>query len=387
MRSHPLRICFLIRSLGVGGSEGQLVQLARGLDPEHFECHIITLYSSPYDQELRDGSRLTLHSLDKGHRWDLAPLLELRRKLRAIAPDILQGTLSVSNILVALSRLMGQCKARIVWAVRNSDMPNDLYGRMEGLVWRMESLLAHVPDAIVANSWRGAEWLTGKRGFPAFKVGVIPNGIDSGRFAFDVQLRNEVRERWGIAPCDYALGIVGRVDPVKGHRDFFSLAQILLPSIPQLRLVVVGEQREPLASELKLELRRTGMTSKVLWVPHTSELAGVYSALDLQCLCSASEGFPNVVAEARAAGLRIAGYDVGDAQRIAAGGGIFVPKGAVGELGSAVEELFRAFGFSRDGTGMQDITSRFGIQQMLQRYTALYQGLAAGVPFARIAIS
>lgn len=373
-------VCYLIRSLGVGGSEQQLVQLLRSLDPDRFELHLVTLYPSVFDSGSLSDHRVTVHCIGKKGRWDLVSSMHrLRSIIRSINPQIIHSMLSVPNVLCALLTLCG-VRSKVVWGLRNADMPNHLYGIVEQLVWLVERLLAAIPDVIVANSERGREWAVSKRGFPASKLRVIPNGIDARRYAFSPASRQTMRRAWGLKDSDFAIGIVGRLDVVKGHRHFLRMSAAVRSRIPGVHFIIVGEQREPLTSELKRYGGELGIEDLLCWMPHTDCLAAVYSGFDMLCLCSLSEGFPNVVAEGCAAGLRVAGFDVGDARLIAGAESAFVRVGDVEALSDAVVRLYRQYGQHRVEGGDEDIAGRFGLGRMVEAHEALYEGLANYMP-------
>ena len=64
------------------------------------------------------------------------------------------------------------------------------------------------------------------------------------------------------------------------------------------------------------EAVRLGLEQQIVWAGERSDMVGVYNALDLLCLSSVSEGFPNVLAEAMACGKTVVTTDVGDARLI-----------------------------------------------------------------------
>src|SRR5262249_47342825 len=145
--------------------------------------------------------------------------------------------------------------ARVVWAIRASDMnriPLDWPSRAG---YGLEALLSPLPDLIVVNSQAGYDH--GRvRGIAAKKMAVVPNGIDTERFRFDAAGRARVRADWGVAEGETLIGTVGRIDPIKDLPTFLRAAA-KLPAA----LVVVGEgPRE----ELESLARRLGI-ARLVW--------------------------------------------------------------------------------------------------------------------------
>ena len=88
-----VRLLFLIRQLGFGGAERQLLNLVSGLDPTVFEVHVATMYrGGGLVPSFEAVPHLSLHSLDKAGRWDLRAFLSrLSRLSRMVRPDIVHG--------------------------------------------------------------------------------------------------------------------------------------------------------------------------------------------------------------------------------------------------------------------------------------------------------
>ncbi len=82
------RIAFLIRSLDLGGAEGQLAILAKGLSAKGFDVAVLTYYpGGPLERDLSDTC-VRLHNLEKRGRWDMPGFMaRLARLLRDVEPD------------------------------------------------------------------------------------------------------------------------------------------------------------------------------------------------------------------------------------------------------------------------------------------------------------
>jgi len=68
-------------------------------------------------------------------------------------------------------------------------------------------------------------------------------------------------------------------------------------------------------------------------------MPGVYNALDILCLSSSNEGFPNVLGEAMSCGVPCVATDAGDAGRVLGGTGLVVAPGHAAALAAGMETL------------------------------------------------
>ncbi|MCD6732475.1 MAG: glycosyltransferase [Burkholderiaceae bacterium] len=311
-----MKILFLARSLGVGGAERQLIQLAAALHRRGHDVTVAVFYSGhPLETDL-EGAGVPLHDLGKRGRWDVAGFLARSVELvRAKRPDIVHSYLSVPNILSALSMPLLRATA-VVWGVRASNMQGQHYEWLTRLAERSGVLFARCPDRIIVNSQAGFAYHVGL-GYPAPKMRVIENGIDTDRFIRDPRRGAALRASWGVSTNEVLIGLVGRLDPMKGHRVFFEAASRVATIRSDVRFVCVGSGSPEFTAELRYHADRLGLADRMLWQEALPDPVPVYSALD--GVCSASlfgEGFSNVIAEAMACGVPCVVTDVGDSARI-----------------------------------------------------------------------
>src|SRR3546814_5095390 len=108
------------------------------------------------------------------------------------------------------------------------------------------------------------------------------------------------------------------------------------------------------------------------------------SALDVHVLSSCAEGFPNVVAEAMAAGALCVVTDVGDAAMIVNGNGWVVPAADSDALGRAIASAVSALGTDKGaelGRSARDsVTGRYGLQAMADSYRPGRSRIGGAVP-------
>jgi glycosyltransferase involved in cell wall biosynthesis len=376
----PTRIAFLIRSLNPGGAETQLVVLASGLVAQGCRVRVVTYYPGGPLATRLTAAGVELVSLDKLTRWDLFNSgRKLVAELREFRPNILHCFLETSNVLGALLRplLPG---THLVWGVRSSNMEAGQYG----LVWRLvslaERLLARQPDVIVSNSQAGRRHRVAL-GWPAQRMRVVPNGIDTERYRPRPDVRDDVRRGLGVGDDIVLVGQVARLDPMKDHQTLLRATARLDASGRDFRLVLVGTGPKEQQTHLAEVARQLGIAGRVLWLGERLDVPLVLNALDIHVLASAyGEGFPNAVAEAMATGLPCVVTDVGDAREIVGDTGIAVPPGDPEQLAAALEGLLTTPAATRRELGQrarQRILDRYSVSRMVEDSLRLYETLVA----------
>lgn len=148
---------------------------------------------------------------------------------------------------------------------------------------------------------KAGRWMYGNRCFERGHVHVMPNAIDTKKFAYDEEAKRCLRAELGIPQDAFVLGHVGRFMYQKNHAFLLRVFQRLLSSRQDAWLLLIGEgERMKL---IRSEVEKMGIEGKVRFTGTRSDVAKLYSAMDVFCLPSFYEGLPVVALEAQANGL------------------------------------------------------------------------------------
>ncbi|MCT7961880.1 glycosyltransferase [Laspinema sp. D1] len=318
------KIVFLVRSLDYGGAQRQVVTLVKSLSPDKFEVTVLCFYSGePLEEDLKN-SNVRVIGLDKGGRWDIFGFLtNLLTQMRRLNPDLIHGYLGVPNILtIFLKPFFPSC--RMIWGVRNSQMDLGRYDWLRWLSVHIERFLSPLADLIIVNSHVAMDDHI-EKGFPANKMLVIPNGIDTAKFKPDREARLKFRSEWGIGPNTLLIGLIARLDPMKDHQNFLQAAALLSRQRQDVRFICVGTGPEDYAKKLYRLVDYLGIDDIVIWTGAYANMPAVYNGLDIATSTSCyGEGFSNAIGEAMACGLPCVVTDVGDSAWIVGDSGVVV---------------------------------------------------------------
>lgn len=292
-----MRLAFIIRDLGAGGAQRQLVTLACGLQRAGHEVSVLHFYGGMFETALRDAGVRTI-CVEKRSRWDLAGFfVRLVKAAREARPEVLHGYLAEANLMALF--LKPFCRfPKVVWGVRDSQTDAHLWGILGRLSFWLNCLLARFADVIICNSTAGRDYYA-ERGYPQARMHVVPNGIDTERFQPKPRKTDGVR----------VFGLVGRLSPMKDHATFLRAAA----EVPEARFVIVGSGDAGYEREMRALAKQVGVAERVSWLPAQEDMPAVYAGFD--CLVNSSafgEGFSNVLGEAMACGVPCIASDVGD---------------------------------------------------------------------------
>jgi glycosyltransferase involved in cell wall biosynthesis len=369
-----MKLLFLVRALIYGGAERQLVVLANELASRGHEVAIAPFYAVGLLENEIDSSRVRLIPLEKRSRWDL--LLFYGRLIRVVQrerPDILHGWMTTPNLVATMVRPLCP-KARVFWCIRSANL-EVIFDRVARTISCFERRLSHFADCIVVNSQAGVNHAAA-RGFPLDKMNYIPNGIDVNSLYFDPPAGQRVRVQWGFTESEKLIGLVGRFDPIKDHPNFLRAAARLAQGSPKVRFVCIGDGPTQYRVKLEALSRELGLEQKVMWVPARPDVRGVYNALDVVCLCSLSEGFPNVIGEAMACGRDCVVTDVGDCRFLVGDAGVVVPPNDPEALAEGLRQALSA-GRNPNEQGRRRILEHFTVTQFTDRTEKLLREFCA----------
>lgn len=334
------RIWLLIRSLDRGGAERQLVLLARALKERGFMPAVVVFYGGGAFEPELTACGISIHSLRKRGRWDVRPVWTLWRLLRRSRPEVIYSFLVHGNLTSLVARVMSP-NVRVIWGLRGSRRDLTQYGLFELSIRGLQRMFARLPDATIVNSLVGRDfYLT--QGFPAQRLVMIPNGIDTDAFVRDEDLGAAVRRSWGIVDSTPLLGLVGRLEPDKGQARFLWAASKAVEHVPTLKFVCIGrEGRYGYGETLRRIAAESGIADRVVWAGERSDMQAVYSAIDGLVVASETEGFPNVIAEAMSCGTPCVARSVGDSAEVMGETGVTLLLDSDDDLARAMVDLVR----------------------------------------------
>ena len=373
-----MRLALLLPSLDAGGAQRQFVQMAAGLAARGHEILFVTCVpGGPHWDSLAAVAgvrRLSLAPRPRSGRLGIGPRLpalaaRLAQELRESRIEIVYSGLHSANLLAWIATLGGRT-IPLCWGMRAA---------RQDLGWRQQvplelcRLASASVGLLIANSAAGLATCRA-HGYRPRRAEIVSNGIDVDRFKPDPAGRSLVRAEWGVPDAAGLIGLVARLVPVKDHPTFLAAAARLRTHLPEPVFVLIGGGPAAYRQTLIAEAVRLGLTDCLVWAGERADMARVYSALDVLSLSSASEGFPNVLAEAMACGVPAVATDVGETRSILGELGDVVPPGdpealatALGRCLSLTPDRRREIGEA----GRSRIAAHYGVTAMIARTETL----------------
>jgi glycosyltransferase involved in cell wall biosynthesis len=372
-----LRILHVITGLETGGAERTLLQLIEGGLRDQFDCSVLSLSGEGTYGSLLRKTGIPVHCVHmSSHRPSVRALLEYRRLLQQIKPDVVQGWMYHGNLMASLAPVLATNKPPVVWNIRHALYDIHDERRITRWVIRMCRYLSGRAQRVIYNSTI-ARRQHESFGFSAHQGVVIPNGFDLEQWRPDVATRSHFRNELNIPGNALVIGHIARFHPLKDHATFLKAMVPVMDKLPSVQLVMIGKGIDAKNSDLAPYLDLLP-ANRVRLLGERQDVEQLMTTMDVICQSSISEAFPNVLAEAMSTGIPCVATDVGDSALIVGDTGLIVPVKDEAVLSSAIEELITLPEEKRKalGSAARDrIHMNFGLSSSVNQYVTLYEAL------------
>ena len=298
-RSKPLQVQFLVTSLPVGGAELLLLNLVRRLDRKICQPEVICLKGGG-ELERDFSEEVAVHTHLLRSKWDLRVVPRLIRLMRNHADAVI--TVGAGDKM-----FWGRLSARLAGvpvvcsALHSTGWPDS--------VGFLNRCLTPITDGFIACAQGQANYLSQHEQFPASRVFVIPNGVDTDRFRPNHSQRPWLRRQLGISADAPVIGIVAALRPEKNHLQFLEAAREVSRDHADAHFVIVGDGPERV--DIEVAITHHGLKSQVHMLGNREDTHRILAGLDVFCLTSQNEALPVSILEASACGIPVVSPDVG----------------------------------------------------------------------------
>lgn len=376
--ARTLRVLHVIVGLDVGGAELMLKRLIESQsgfsDCDH---SVVSLTNAGVIGPQLSEQGISVQSLGMKSFFDIPKVLWLLcHSIRRQRPDIVQTWMYHADLLGGVAaRAVGVRK--VIWGVRTTDIGKGGKNSTRMVRTICAYFSSWLPSKIVcaANASKKAH---ADIGYAEARMCVIPNGFEINRFQATEQQRQSIRNAYSISDTHVVIGSLGRFNPVKDHANFIAATGRLASCNPALRFMMVGRGLDQDNRTLRDMINNTGFPERYILLGERQDVSACLKSMDIFCLHSKTEGFPNVLGEAMIVGVPCVTTDVGDAALLLGENGIIVPPQSSELL---ADGLLRMLNLSHDDRermvegGRVRIRENFSMEMSSLLFLELYNSL------------
>lgn len=366
------RLVFYMPGMAVGGAERHTLDLRMRLAALGYPTAVI-VHSDVVSPQMRatpggeDAEFLNL-------RGAPGPKACWRtfQAFRAAKADIIFAINPMRATWAVLMRALGATQARIV-CICHTTLPlaND---ERRLPVYR---LAARWLDAMVFVSRNQMAYWMG-RNLKARSNLAIVNGVDLERFSPQATRRATAKQRLGLAPSDYVVGLVAAFRPEKNHAQLIEAAARLKSAGVAIKVLFVGDG--PTRGDAAAKADAAGLGGEVIFAGEHADVRPLLAAFDVGVLCSTQvETLSLAALELLASGVPMVMSDIGGASEIIRNGvnGLLFPAGGTEELANCLTALADPVVRRRFQSRARVSVETFSITTMAENYVELIDKLAA----------
>ncbi len=390
------RILRIINRLNLGGPTYNAVYLTCYLQPE-FE----TLLAGGVKTEEEESSEFIVRnagiepyiipemSREVNPVNDLIALYKLQCLIRDFRPDIVHTHAAKAGALGRMAALLRNVPLRV-----HTYHGHYFHSYFNPLKTRfflgIERWLGKTTQAIIALSQTQKHELANiHRICQPEKIHVIPLGFELDRFTIGMEEKRRLfREQYGLTEDQVAIGIIGRLVPVKNHSMFLhAFKRVLDASRTPVKAFIIGDgglrsRLEKEAVSLGLSIATTEHrkdTADVVFTSWIKEIDTAIAGLDIVALTSYNEGTPVSLIEAQAAGKPVVSTRVGGVEDIIIENvtGWLCPINESQVFADALRKLSEDFMLRRSVAtpAREHVMSRYHVSRMAEEMRQLYRML------------
>jgi glycosyltransferase involved in cell wall biosynthesis len=374
-----IRVVQLLATGSNGGAQEHLYSLVTRMDHERYDVSIVSL--SP-GSAVRKLERAGFPVLVIDEPDDAIAVGALAAYLSEIRADVVHNHMFRAETVgtratIALAEI-GQRRPYVVSTVHSSRI------RSEADRQHLRDLTPHM-DQLIAVSRAIEHKLVDEERVQA-PVRLIYNGVDLSRYD-DQEACCTLPEEYGMEPGSQIVGVVARLEPEKGHPTLLEAWPLVLRSVPNAYLLIVGEgsRREALEAQAR-ELR---IAHRVVFTGRRDDVPAVTAALDVAVLPSYREAQGLSVLEAMALSRPVVASNVGGIPEMITDGrtGLLVPPHDAAALAGAISRLLldHPYADTIGRAGHDMVHDRFCVELMVSAIQTIYDEGARSVRLSEVA--
>ncbi len=372
------RVTLFVDSLGSGGAQRQVVELARALRGGPWRPRIAWYSPEPPFTPLPQGVQGV--RIPRSGRRDPRFAANLRAALGPARTDLVHAFLGPPSLYAALSR-QWPGGVPVISSVRMSarafaDFPAHAASHLAA---------ALLGDHVVANARNVLPWMRA-RGVPISRLDYTPNVLATAvadRGPADPAALAACLQGYGLDPADPPLTLVGRFDAFKNQDGLLrALARLKAEGIALPPVLLVGRRGDARrAAEVRRIAAEAGI-ERLHLAPPTKDILTVLQASRLLALVSHSEGTPNIVMEALGLGVPVMATPVGQVPELVRDGvtGLLSADTSDAAIAARLRDALQlpadAIAAMR-AAAAEDVRARFGAAAIAADLCALYERVVA----------
>jgi glycosyltransferase involved in cell wall biosynthesis len=300
----PVKVLILDTVMDRGGAEAMTMNYLRNMDRNkvQFDFLVHRNYKAAYEDEIAElGGKIYRICPPYPQNWFkyqrmIKELLKKHPEYQIIHCNMMELGYPAYKAAKKCGVLIRICHAHIAAdkeKITVKSLIRSCYKKM------MRSSITHK----FACGKEAAEWVFGKDNIQ--DVIYMKNAIDANQYRYKADVEKQIREEFHLGER-FVVGHVGRFFEQKNHPFIIELFAEVVKKEPDAVLMLVGggELDDAIMNQTKQRVHVLGLDNNVIFTGVRTDVHRIIQAFDVFILPSLCEGFPVVMVEAQASGLK-----------------------------------------------------------------------------------
>lgn len=296
-----MKILFVIDSLGSGGAQRQIVNLAIGLRSNNHNVEIFVYHDKPHYEQLIKSEGIKIIKEIKKSRFSIKPILSLRKLAIDNKYDAIVSFLDTPNFYCEIASIGTTTK--LVVSERFMYKP----GKLDFKTWLLQQFHT-LADKITVNSNHQCERMKNEFHWMKNKVQVIYNGVDTNRFNAEYSLGNNAFELLSVGSIVRKKNALTLAKSLVVCRDKYGF----IPKVSWAGKIEPTDESRSYFDEINNFLNLNKIEKYWSWLGEIKDIDKIYRRHEALIHPSFFEGLPNAICEALSSGMIILAGNVCD---------------------------------------------------------------------------
>ena len=284
----------------LGGIENYLINYYRNIDKTKVQFDFINIYPNDLcfqDELISGGSKV--YKVSNYYKHPIKYIKEVKKIIKDNNYEIIHCNMNSAVMIYPLiAAKLGKAKVIIAHSHNASSDKGFVKSLLHSINKHFISLFA---NKFFACSDKAGKWFYSKRILNSNNYYVIKNAINTDKFKYNEEVRNNKRKELNIGKDTLVIGHVGRFNKQKNHTFLIDIFNELHKKNNNSKLILVGIG--PLYDEIENKIKQLNLSDDVLLLGQRNDVNELMQAMDIFVLPSLYEGLPLVGVEAQASGL------------------------------------------------------------------------------------
>lgn len=368
-----MKVLHVTYDMRIGGTEMVIKSLIESFNNTEIVMSIFCIESplGPWGQQLRaKGVDISQFSRRAGFDWHL--IFAIRAHILENKIDIVHCHQYTPWVYGALASFL--TPAKVIFTEHGRFFPD--YGTWKRKI--VNPVLSSFTANITSISSATKHALVEYENLHKEKIEVIYNGIEPLEKLDEMKIA-EFKCSFGLPSNCLVLGTVARFDPIKNHSMMLSAFSLVLETIPNVYLIIVGDGEE--RTNIEEKINKLGIQQNVILTGYQSNPARYMNIFDVFLLSSFSEGTSMTLLEAMSLNKPCVVTDAGGNAEVIKDGynGFVTPNNDSEAFSSAIIKLLQSESFvAMSEKARRRFEEKFSVSRMVCAFSDMYLKLGKG---------